>query len=552
MTKIHDTYSLMWGIERYVLSGAIASLTAVHWHDKTDAYTDGSTIYLPRPDADMTDEQLLLWRYKAEHELGHEDAINSNPHWKSVMAEMKEVREYKYDNFLWKIANLISDHVQEHNRVGQGLIGRDEVLMKGRNAFLHRHVWPNINDPKADNRLSALFFWDTHNRQQWNPHITDVPLMTKEQEGEYNRILTAGVDPKVLRNEREVFEAALKIRKLWPEMTEEEIKAAEQAAADGEGEKGEGEVKSAPGGFKSDKAEQMLPGVHKENPRDYTYGYSSAPGHYRPRIPVQLHRPIVHNYSTASFKSNVEEALSCTNLPAKVRAYLMAMKRAKWNTGYKSGRLDTARLSDVLRNRVDVFKQKEDVRITNSAVYLLVDSSGSMSGECYVNACASALMLAEALQGIGVNLEIAGFTEISGNSDGLVHDIWTPFGSRFCKPRVLDRMARMNLYLSNNADGENIMYAYARLKQQPESRKILIVLSDGEPSAFGPEGATMGVADFTKAVVEKIEKDKSVDIVGLGMAGYSPDKFYRNAHSVARGDKLEAVLLDIVKKAIVK
>lgn len=29
MTKIHDTYSLMWGIERYVLSGAIASLTDV-------------------------------------------------------------------------------------------------------------------------------------------------------------------------------------------------------------------------------------------------------------------------------------------------------------------------------------------------------------------------------------------------------------------------------------------------------------------------------------------------------------------------------------------
>lgn len=550
MTKIHDTYSLMWGIERYVLSGAIAGLTAVHWHDEPDAYTDGSTIYLPRPDADMTDEQLLLWRYKAEHELGHEDAINSNPHWKSVMTEMKEKREYKYDGFLWRIANLISDHVQEHNRVGHGLIGRDEVLMKGRNTFLHVMVWPNINDPKSDQRFVALFFWDTHNRQQWNPYITDVPSMTKKQEEEYNRILTAGVDPKVLKNEQEVFEAALKIRKLWPEMTEEEIKAAEKAAAEGKGGEGEGDPS---GGFKSAKADKMLPGAHKENPRDYTYVHDSYWGYYKPRIPVPLkHARVSLRPGYGGFKSDVEMALNGTNLPAKVRAYLMGMKRAKWNTGYKNGRLDTARLSDVLRNRVDVFKQKEDVRITNSAVYLLVDSSGSMSGECYVNACASALMLAEALQGIGVNLEIAGFTETSGDSDGLVHDIWTPFGSRFSKPRVLERMAQMNECLLNNADGENIMYAYARLKRQPESRKILIVLSDGEPAAYGPEGATMDVGGFTKAVVEKIEKDKSVDIVGLGMAGYSPDKFYKNAHSVKRGERLEAVLLDIVKKAIVK
>lgn len=557
MTKIHDTYSLMWGIERYVLSGAVAGLTAVQWHDTPDAYTDGSTIYLPRPDACMTDEQLLLWRYKAEHELGHEDAINSNPHWNSVMTEMKKKREYKYDDFLWIIDNLISDHVQEHNRVGQGFIGRDEVLLKGRNTFLHMSVWPSINDPDADTRLVAMFFWDTLHRQKWNPYITDVPSMAKGVEEEYNRILTAGVDPTTLKNEQEVFEAALKIRKLWPAMTEEEIRAAEQAEAEGKDGEGKGKGKKdegrTVGGVKTAKVEKMIPGAHKEHPGDYTYGYSPERGHYKPRIPVPLEKSrVVVRSGDKRFKAAVESSLNGTNLPAKVRAYLMGMKRAKWTTGHKKGRLDTARLSDVLRNRVDVFKQKEDVRITDSAVYLLVDSSGSMSGEWYVNACAAALMLAEALQGIGVNLEIAGFTEFSGRPDGLVHDIWTPFGSRFSKPRVLDRMARMNEHLHNNADGENILYAYSRLKRQPESRKILIVLSDGEPAGYGPDGATMDIGCFTKDVVEKIEKDKSVDIVGLGMAGYSPDAFYKNSHAVQRGDRLESVLLDIVKKAIVK
>jgi cobalamin biosynthesis protein CobT len=79
------------------------------------------------------------------------------------------------------------------------------------------------------------------------------------------------------------------------------------------------------------------------------------------------------------------------------------MKREKWTTGYRTGRLDTNRLTDVLRNKEDLFRRKETTRLVDSAVYLLVDSSGSMSGHPFQNACAAAVMMAESLQGIGVN-----------------------------------------------------------------------------------------------------------------------------------------------------
>jgi cobalamin biosynthesis protein CobT len=239
-----------------------------------------------------------------------------------------------------------------------------------------------------------------------------------------------------------------------------------------------------------------------------------------------------------------------TNLPAKVRAFLMSQKRERWDSGFRKGRLDTGRLTEVLRGKEDLFKQRAPIHMTNSAVSLLLDCSGSMSGRRYNQAVASASMLAEALQGVGVNLEIAGFTEFSNLDNGLVHEIFLPFGQRFVRDTFLRKAGGMAEHLSNNADGENILYAYQRLKTQPQGRKILIVLSDGEPAAQGPSGATMEIQDFTKQTIEMIERDKSVKLVSLGMDGYDTGRFYKNAIKVEYGQHLEKVLLDMVKNSV--
>jgi cobalamin biosynthesis protein CobT len=159
-------------------------------------------------------------------------------------------------------------------------------------------------------------------------------------------------------------------------------------------------------------------------------------------------------------------------------------------------------------------------------------------------------MLAEALQGVGVNLEIAGFTEFSGSDKGLIHEVFLPFGQRFVRDTFLRRVASMEEHLSNNADGENILFAYQRLKTQQQNRKILIVLSDGEPAAAGPQGSTKSIQDFTKQVIEMIERDKSVNLVSLGMDGYDTKRYYKNAIKVEREQPLEKVLLEMVKKSV--
>jgi len=558
MSRILNVYQLMAGIEKYVVSGAVKGLTSVAWHVDESAFTDGQTIHLPRPNALWNDEQLLLWRYKAEHELGHEDAVNAMPHWKEVMEEKRKDKKYKDDGMLWWISNLISDHVQERNRVGE-MIGRDEVLLNGRKTFLDTMVFKAAKDKKTwddnDTNGMGLFLWDTEARQAWNPNITMPELNGKAHDLAAKIKRESGVDLHALKNEADVFEAAVKVRKLFPDVPPSNNfmnAKPQEGEGKGKGTPKPGEGKEGKTGKKSDDSIPfMANGNHGEAKRPVSYDYNKGDGSYKARIPVQLGRKA--GSRDAYHISAVKGLLQRTNLPAKVRGYLMAMKREKQTTGWRSGRLDTNRLTDALRGREDLFKRKEDVRLVNSAVYLLVDSSGSMSGSAFQSACASAVMLAESLQGIGCSVEIAGFTEFGPeDKQGLIHDIWLPFGSRFVRENVLSQMGVMSNCLGNNADGENILFAYNRLKMQKEERKILIVLSDGEPSASGPHGKTMGIGQFTKNVCQTIEKDKSVLLVGLGMSGYKPDRFYKNAYQVDRGQPLEQVLLSIVKDAVLK
>lgn len=563
MAKIINTYALMAGIEKYVVSGAIPNLTSVAWHDEDGAWTDGSTIHLPRPNALWNDEQLMIWRYKAEHELGHEDSVNACPHWKEIMEDKRKDKRYAEDGLLWWISNLISDHVQEHNRVFQGYIGRDDVLLMGREAWLNDSE-KQVGDKKVAKNpdmeiASGLFKWDTEQRMKWNSYITPKSYSkeaTKIGDMVKNK---SGVDSTVINNELQVFNAALKVRELFPSVPPKNDFMKIMSRQKGGRGKGSGEYDpDGDTGDKTDHSDPFFPnGNHGEAKRPISYDYKKGDGSYTPREPVMLSKG-ARRYGGGSSRdsshiSAVTSLLKRTNLPAKVRSYLMHMKREKLTTGWRSGRLDTSRLTDVLRHKDDLFRRKEPVHLVDSAVYLLVDSSGSMSGSSYQSACASAIMLAEALQGIKVSVEVAGFTEFGPeNKGGLIHDIWLPFGQRFVRENVLNKMAIMSNNLSNNVDGENILYAYNRLKAQKETRKILIVLSDGEPSGSGPEGATMGTGQFTKNVCQMIEKDKSVLLVGLGMKGYKPDRFYKNAYQVDRGQSLEPVLLDIVKNAVIR
>jgi hypothetical protein len=533
--RVINTHALMEGIEKYVLSGAVAGIRSVKWVSPDDTpYTDGSTIHLPRPNAVMNDRELLLWRYNAEHELGHEDAVNCNPHWKEVMVAKKKDPAYKDDGLLWFISNLISDHVQEHNRVGL-MAGRDQVLLEGRAAFLGTQFakMGMSKDPSAI-VSEALFHWDTAQRMSWNPSIPPLPRPSADAKPFIERLNASPVDIRVLKDESEVFDAAVEIRKLFDKDEMPPGKMKEITV----------EVEAK---FVTDMSKGFTPGApHTEK---HTYIPTKGSGKtYAARKGYALGGGAGAGASGPTAQA-IKKLCLRTSLPAKVRAFLMGMRRAKHSTGYRSGRLDTNRLTDVLRNRDDLFRRTEPVRIVNSAVSLLVDASGSMSGTKYQTACASALMLAEALQGVGAKVEIALFTENGGGDTHLIHEIILPFGRRFAHEPVLAGMEKMSRNLRDNADGENILLAYHRLKAQQETRKILVVISDGSPCACGPHGLTHSIHGFTEDVIKMVERDPSVRLFCMGIEGFGAE-MYRNRVVVGHGDQLEGKLLELVKNAL--
>ena len=100
---------------------------------------------------------------------------------------------------------------------------------------------------------------------------------------------------------------------------------------------------------------------------------------------------------------------------------------------------------------------------------------------------------------------------------------------------------------SANSDGDAIMWARAELARRPEQRKVLIVLSDGQPAG----GRMMGEEAFLKSAVQGTI-DAGIECIGIGIASpevkhYYPHHVVINAHISELPDTLMGELGDLLK-----
>jgi cobaltochelatase CobT len=97
--------------------------------------------------------------------------------------------------------------------------------------------------------------------------------------------------------------------------------------------------------------------------------------------------------------------------------------------------------------------------------------------------------------------------------------------------------------LKENIDGEALQWAYKRLLQQKEAKKILIVISDGTPV----DDATINLngKDFLKnhllEVVSQIETSKKINLLAIGIM-HDVTKFYSNATRIDKVEELSQTL----------
>jgi cobalamin biosynthesis protein CobT len=166
----------------------------------------------------------------------------------------------------------------------------------------------------------------------------------------------------------------------------------------------------------------------------------------------------------------------------------------------------------------------------------------------------SAMLLNESIGNVlGIPLEIAGFSEVRGRR-GESYSQASPLmylhrsynTPRLSEDELLRRMSCAASHMTGNPDGDAIVWMYDRIKTRPEKRKLLVVLSDGSP-ACGRYGDQM---KYAKTVVKQIEKEKRVQIVGIGIMDTNVRHIYKESYVIHSADTLETALLSLVDKKI--
>jgi nitric oxide reductase activation protein len=181
----------------------------------------------------------------------------------------------------------------------------------------------------------------------------------------------------------------------------------------------------------------------------------------------------------------------------------------------KRGKLDKRMLHRIPSGRMDLFKAeivREDKPLD---ICLLVDESGSMGSYCMQYAREAAISIKEAMaDNESLNLWVYGHSaDESKRGDTEMIEYWSP--SMQDRPMAMGGMkARYE-----NRDGNAIIASADRVGRetdQPRGKKLMIVLSDGAPSADGYRGRP--AYDHVRKCVKNIES-KGWDVIQLGFSG---------------------------------
>jgi cobaltochelatase CobT len=253
-------------------------------------------------------------------------------------------------------------------------------------------------------------------------------------------------------------------------------------------------------------------------------------------------------------------------LANRLQRLLLAQQSRAWEFDLEEGLLDPARLPRVIVDPLHPlsFKREKDTDFRDTVVTLLLDNSGSMRGRPITVAATCADILARTLERCGVKVEILGFTTRAWKG-GQSRESWLSQGKPANPGRLNDlrhiiyksaeapwRRARKNLglmmregLLKENIDGEALDWAHKRLLARPESRKILMMISDGAPVDDSTLSVNPGnyLERHLRWVIEDIETRSPVELIAIGI-GHDVTRYYRRAVTIVDAEELGGVMTE--------
>ncbi len=253
-------------------------------------------------------------------------------------------------------------------------------------------------------------------------------------------------------------------------------------------------------------------------------------------------------------------------LANKLQRLLMAQQNRAWDFDLEEGILDAARLSRVIIDPMHPlsFKMEREMDFRDTVVTLLLDNSGSMRGRPIMVAAMCADILARTLERCAVKVEVLGFTTRAWKG-GSSRERWLNEGKPAHPGRLNDlrhivyksadvpgRRTRRNLglmmregLLKENIDGEALIWAHSRMIARPESRRILMVISDGAPVDDSTLSVNAGnyLDKHLRQVISEIEEKSPVELVAIGI-GHDVTRYYKRAVTILDAEQLGGAMTD--------
>ena len=253
-------------------------------------------------------------------------------------------------------------------------------------------------------------------------------------------------------------------------------------------------------------------------------------------------------------------------LANRLQRRLLARRNRTWEFDLEEGVLDSSRLAQVVVDPMNplAYKQEKEMDFRDTAVTILIDSSGSMRGRSITIAAMCADVLGRTLERCAVRVEILGFTTRAWRG-GQARELWIAAGKPAAPGRLNDlrhiiykpadaawHRCRRNLglmmreeQLKENIDGEALIWAHNRLVVRAEERKILMVISDGLPV----DNSTLLVnpsnylEQHLKYAIDMIETRSQVQLIAIGI-GHDVTHHYRRAVTLTDAEQLGGAMTD--------
>ena len=198
----------------------------------------------------------------------------------------------------------------------------------------------------------------------------------------------------------------------------------------------------------------------------------------------------------------------------------------------KRGKLNTRQLTKVAIGQSNYFKKTGEPWEPSLAVYLLKDNSGSMGGgqgSKHEESCKALSIIEEALPS-NISLKICSFFTAGYHGNwAVVHHMIKDWGDVSGSTNYSATYYQSNpISAGGNKDGYDIRVATHDLQGRPEEKKILIVLSDGQPSDY-EKGEAAAYLDVKNAVAEA--RKSNIEVVSLFFGSddfiQKSEEFYR-------------------------